>query len=77
MAITQAEYEFLMRQDKAFEELINPIQLAPAPLKWTRQINSLASKETFNLDFYRGSFEMTKYTVNKRYRQIVIMYVTL
>lgn len=73
MAITQAEYEFLMRQDKVFDDLTNSIQLAPAPLQWTRQINSLASKEIFNLDFYRGSFELTKYTVNKRYRQTVIM----
>jgi len=73
MAITQPEYEFLMRQAKAFEDKSNPIQLAPAPLQWIRKINSLTSKETFNLDFYRGSFELTKYTVNKRYRQTVIM----
>ena len=73
MAITQAEYEFLMGQDKVFDDIINPIQLAPAPLQWTRQINSIASKETFSLDFYRGSFELSKYTVNKRYRQTIIM----
>jgi len=73
MAVTQSEYEFLMRQDKIFEDNLNSIKLAPAPLHWTKQINSLHSKETFNLDFYRGSFELTKYTINKRFRQIIIL----
>lgn len=73
MAITQAEYDFLMRQDKIFDDLISSIQLGPAPIQWSRQINSLANKEVFLLDFYRGSFELSRYTVNKRYRQTVIM----
>lgn len=73
MGITQAEYIFLMEQDKIFEDPITPIQLGPAPLQWVRQINSLTSKEVFLLDFYRGSFELSKYTINKRYRQTVIM----
>ena len=25
------------------------------------------------LDFYRGSFELTKYTINKRYRQTITL----
>lgn len=73
MAITQAEYDFLMRQDKVFEDLVSSIQLGPAPIQWTRQINSLANKETFLFDFYRGSFELSKYTINERYRQTIIM----
>lgn len=73
MGITQAEYDFLMGQDKTFEDPITPIQLGPAPLQWVRQINSLTSKEVFLLDFYRGSFELSKYTINKRHRQTVIM----
>ena len=68
MAITQAEYHFLMRQEKVFEDLVSSIQLGPAPMQWTRQINSLANKETFLFDFYRGSFELSKYTINERYR---------
>lgn len=73
MAITQAEYEFLMGQDKAFDDLASSILLGPAPVQWTKQINSLTSKEIFLLDFYRGSFELSKYTINKRYRQTIIM----
>lgn len=73
MALIQAEYDYLMAQDKAFEDSVSPIQLGPAPINWTRQINSLVNKEIFMLDFYRGSFELSKYTLNKRYRQTVIL----
>ena len=72
MALTQAEYDFLMNEEKEFENL-DPINLGPAPIEWTREINSKFSKETFLLDFYRGSFELTKYTINKRYRQTIIL----
>ena len=73
MAITQAEFDFLMKEDKLFDDLSSPIQLGPAPIQWTRQINAVATKEVFLLDFFRGSFEVSKYTVNKRYRQTVIL----
>lgn len=73
MGITQAEYDFLMVQNKSFDDLVSPIQLGPAPLQWVRQINSLTSKEIFLLDFYRGSVELSKYTINNRYRQTIIM----
>lgn len=73
MGITQAEYDFLMRQDKSFVDLLSPIQLGPAPIQWVRQINSTTGKEIFLLDFYRSSVELSKYTINKRYRQTIIM----
>ncbi len=73
MAIAQTEFDFLMSQDKSFDDLVSPVQLGPAPIQWTRQINASAIKEIFLLDFYRGSFELSKYTVNKRYRQTVIL----
>jgi hypothetical protein len=73
MSLTQTEYEYLIKQDKEFENLIDPIQLGPAPIKWTRQINSLSTNDIFLLDFYRGSFELTRYTFNKRYHQTVIL----
>lgn len=73
MGITQAEYDFLMVQNKSFDDLVSPIQLGPAPLQWVRQINSITSKEIFLLDFYRGSVELSKYTINNRYRQTIIM----
>jgi|ERR1019366_698503 hypothetical protein len=73
MAITQSEFDFLMNEDKSFDDLASPIQLGPAPIQWTRQINAVTIKEIFLLDFYRGSFELSKYTINKRYRQTVIL----
>lgn len=73
MSITQTEYDFLMKQDKVFDDDLTSIQLGPAPIHWTRQINSSATNDIFLLDFYRGSFELSKYTINKRYRQTIIM----
>ena len=73
MSITQAEYNFLIKQEKVFDNQLTSIQLGPAPIHWMRQINSLTTKDIFFLDFYRGSFELSKYTINKRYRQTIIM----
>jgi hypothetical protein len=73
MSITQAEYDFLIKQEKVFEDTIQPISLGPAPIQWTRQVNSISTKEIFQLDFYRGSFELTRFTYNKRYRQTIIL----
>ena len=60
MAITQTEFDFLMSEDKSFDDLVSPVQLGPAPIQWIRQINALATKEIFLLDFYRHSFELSK-----------------
>ncbi|MEK7263256.1 MAG: hypothetical protein AAB071_01950 [Bacteroidota bacterium] len=73
MAITQTEFDFLMSQDKSFDDMTSPLLLGPAPIQWTRQISATMTKEIFLLDFYRGSFEFSKYTVNKRYRQTIIL----
>jgi hypothetical protein len=73
MAITQLEYDYLISQDKEFDDLMNPIALGPPPIQWTRKINSLINTDTFLLDFYRGSIELIKYTYNKRYRQTIIL----
>lgn len=70
--ITQTEFENLLRQEKEFDNY-DPINLGPAPIEWTRKINSASSKDSFLFDFYRGSFELTKYKYNKRFRQTVIM----
>lgn len=73
MAIAQAEYDFLMAQEKEFDDLSTTIQLGPPPIRWTRQINAPATRDQFLLDFYRGSFELSQYTINKRYRQTIIL----
>jgi hypothetical protein len=73
MGITQTEYNFLMIQEKEFENLIEPLSLGPAPLQWSKKIIATSTKELFLFDFYRGSFELSKYTFNKRYRQTIIL----
>jgi hypothetical protein len=73
MSISQQEFEYLLKLDKEFEDLSNRIQLGPAPIQWTRKLISSGNHETFFFDFYRGSFELSKYTFNKRYRQTIIM----
>lgn len=73
MSLSQTEYEYLMKLNKVFEDQISPIKLGPAPIHWTKQINSTVNKETFQLDFYRGSFELSKFTINNRYRSTIIL----
>ena len=57
MGITQSEYDFLMSLEKVFKDLSTPIELGPPPIHWTRQINSLTSKDIFLIDdvFTTGS----------------------
>jgi hypothetical protein len=73
MAITRMEYEYLMSLEKTFDDLHSPVQLGPAPLQWTRQLNAVDNREVFFLDYYRGGFELSHYTINKRYRQTIIL----
>lgn len=73
MSISQQEYDYLMALDKVFDDPSELLSLGPPPLDWSRPINAPATKDKFLLDFYRGSFELTKYTFNKRYRQTVIL----
>ena len=73
MTLTQVEYDFIMSQEKVFDDLDSTIHLGPAPIQWVKQINATINKEIFLLDFYRGSFELAKYTINKRYRQTIVL----
>lgn len=73
MAITQLEFDILIKEEKIFEDIIKPLELGPAPIRWSRQINAVDSNNLFLLDFYRGSFELSRYTYNKRYRQTIIL----
>jgi len=67
MSITQPEFDYLIQLKKEFQKR-DELLLGPAPLKWSRDIISLFSKDAFLLDYYRGSLEIKKYTYNKRYR---------
>lgn len=72
MPITQSEFDYLITIDKRFEKA-DELVLGPAPISWERNIIAIKTKDTFILDFYRGSFELSKYTYNKRYRQTIIL----
>ena len=49
------EFEYLMLQEKVFDDLSSTIALGPAPIQWSRQLNAFTSKETFLLDFSEGA----------------------
>lgn len=71
--MTQDEYDYLMLQEKTFEDKNTIIEISPAPIKWTKEIKCKTSNNKFLLDFYRGSFELAKFTANKRFRQTIVM----
>jgi len=71
--MTQGEYDYLMNLEKSFEDPLTPINIGPNPIKWTREIVCTQEHESFVLDFYKGSLELSRYTFNKRYRQTLIM----
>jgi hypothetical protein len=73
MSITQSDFDTLIKEEKVFSDLINPLILSPPPINWTREIKATNSKNIYLLDFYRGSFELSRYTYNKRYRQSIIL----
>ncbi|HJP19265.1 MAG: hypothetical protein CMI57_00350 [Parcubacteria group bacterium] len=72
MSITQEEFKYLIGLKKEFKEK-DEILLGPSPMTWSRDLNSLNSKDTFIVDFYRGSIEIKKYTFNKRHRTSIVM----
>lgn len=73
MSISQADFDSLIQEEKMFVDLVTPIKLSPAPMSWTREIKAINSKNLFLFDFYRGSFELSRYTFNKRYRQSIVL----
>lgn len=72
MSITDSEFQYLKNLNKLFHEP-DEIIIGPAPQKWTRKIESEDKTESFLLDYYRGSFEISKYTWNSRYKQVVVL----
>ena len=72
MIITDSEYLHLIELEKSFKEQ-KVLQVGPPPIQWSRDIIATNKSEFFLLDGYRGSFEVKKYTFNKRYRQVIIL----
>lgn len=72
MSLSDSEFQYIIKLEKEFEES-DGIKIGPAPIKWSRGIKSTDKKETFILDFHRGSFEVKKFTANNRYRQSIVL----
>lgn len=70
--LSQSEFDYLMNQEKRFEDE-STILLGPAPLQWSKKIQSTSTKDTFSLDFYRGTFRLEKYTYNHRFKQTTVL----
>lgn len=62
-----------MKVEKEFNDSSSPIQLGPAPIQWSRKLKAVSTSDTFLLDFYRGNFEISRYTVNHRYQQTIVL----
>jgi len=72
MFLKQADFEHLINLKKKFKSSMI-IKSEPAPLHWTREIISMDSEHTFLLDFYRGSFNINRFTINTRFKKNIIL----
>jgi hypothetical protein len=72
MSLTDKEFEFLLSIKKKFSNE-SILALGPPPQKWTRELYSTDTKEFFQLDYLRGSIEISKFTLNNRYRTAIVL----
>ena len=70
--LTQSEFIQLIGYKKKFEKN-DQITLGPHPHRWTRDIVSLESHDTFLLDFSRTSIKIEKFSLNKRFKTAIIL----
>ncbi len=47
---------------------VEKLNISNAPVNWTRKVVSTESKDEFLVDFYRGSYDFKRFTINKRYK---------
>ncbi len=70
--LKQKEFERLLKLPKKFSTA-DKLEISIAPSNWTRKVISIESEEVFLMDFYRGSFDLTRFTINKRYKTTIIL----
>ena len=74
MSISQEHFDNLLKQQKEFANKNQQIELGPPPIKWTLDVKSLESKETFLLDFFKRNIVVSRYSINKRYRRSIVLF---
>ena len=57
MSIDDSVFTYLMELRKEFAENVELV-VGPPPIKWSRDLVSLDSKDTFILDYYRGEINI-------------------
>ena len=70
--LKQEEFEKLLKLPKTFST-VEKLEISNAPSNWTRKVISTESKDEFLIDFYRGSYDLTRFTINKRYKTNIIL----
>ena len=71
--LTQSEFDLILNQEKHFDTQ-DEILLGPHPQKWSRSIISINTHEKYILDYTRNSIKVKKYSINKRYRNTIILF---
>lgn len=68
--ISEKESEYLLSLEKAFKE---PDQIIFTE-EWSREIESIDWKELFIMDYKKGRIDVSKYTLNHRYRTAITLF---
>ena len=72
--LTQQEFDDIRNQQKKFETN-EVIVLGPHPIKWSRTLKSIVTRDTFVFDFSRNSaIKVSKYSCNKRYHGSIVIF---
>lgn len=69
MSITQQEFDFLITLPKQFKEN----EIIHLDNRWSKEIISLETRDTFILDYHFGTICFENFTYNKRYRSSIIL----
>ena len=70
--LKQQDFERLLKLPKKFST-DDILDISIAPSNWTRKVISIESDDEFLMDFYRGSYDLSRFTINKRYKTNIVL----
>ena len=70
--LKQQDFERLLKLPKKFLTT-DKLEISIAPSSWTRKVISIDNEYEFLLDFYRGRYDLTRFTINKRYKTNIVL----